>query len=256
MTGEPVTADEPIHLRSVQRAAFAAWTRKQSIPIDFGLISTSAPFSIRSLLAADAGVPGHDAPLLSHAVQPQPAELAASSGAIAITGVGIDIEDVAALPVTSDYREHEFYRRNFTAVEIAYCVRQPDPRTSFCGTWAAKEAVLKSGLAVAPSGRLDAIEITRDARGRPDIAGGQLSISHTATTAVAVCIALATASRPAAGALPFTAQPTVAGADAPSGVVKASADRAVGKLFRIWVPALCLALILAGGAATLLHIWL
>ena len=106
-----------------------------------------------------------------------------------LAGVGIDIEEVERLPEAADHREHPFYRDNFTPAEISYAVMQPNPRASFCGMWAAKEAVLKSGIASAPNGHLGSIEIEHDARGRPGYRGSQLSISHTERTAVAVCIA-------------------------------------------------------------------
>jgi hypothetical protein len=57
-----------------------------------------------------------------------------------------------------------------------------------CGLWAAKEAVLKSGHASPAGGNLRAIEISHDVHGRPVMAGCMLSISHTAKTAVAVCV--------------------------------------------------------------------
>ena len=105
-------------------------------------------------------------------------------------GIGIDIEAVAALPEADDYREAGFYRDTFTPSEIAYCLRQPNVRASFCGTWATKEAILKAGLAPMALSDLRQVEIQRDEDGRPVFPGASLSISHTGDTAVAVCLAL------------------------------------------------------------------
>lgn len=180
LTGGPVSADGAVHLRSVHRAAFASWARQQAIPVRFAAMAPGAAFSVRDLLGEGGGA----AP-----VQLRRPASAATPDAGPLLGVGIDIEEVGNLPATDDYREHPFYQGAFTPSEIAYCVRQADARASLCGTWAAKEAVVKSGAASAPPGRLSAIEIGRDAAGRPTFPGCQLSISHTASTAVAVCLA-------------------------------------------------------------------
>jgi len=37
-----------------------------------------------------------------------------------------------------------FLDRNFTSKRKAYCHKSPDPRASFAGRWAAKEAIFKS----------------------------------------------------------------------------------------------------------------
>ena len=190
LTGEALSPEQPLRLRSVHRAALASWARKQRLPISLAVARSGAPFRIRELLDADAtaSIPV-PAPALAH----QAARIHHHGP---VSGIGIDMEDVDALPHADDFREHAFFQDNFTPAEIAYCVRQADARASFCGTWAAKEAVLKSGLVAVPSGRLDAIEITRDDRGQPGFPGCQLSISHTARAAVAMCVAMAPAAAP------------------------------------------------------------
>ena len=184
LTGETLAVDTPLRLRSVQRAAFASWARQKQVSVRLSVISSSVPFSIRELLAVEGEAPP---PALAEA-QPVAAVVAQPAGAVA-PSVGIDIEEVENLPAAGDYREHEFYKDNFTAAEIAYCIRQPNVRASFCGTWAAKEAILKTGHATAPAGHLKSIEILRDSQGRPSHPGCSLSISHTARTAVAICSA-------------------------------------------------------------------
>ncbi|HVU54288.1 MAG TPA: 4'-phosphopantetheinyl transferase superfamily protein, partial [Puia sp.] len=36
--------------------------------------------------------------------------------------IGVDIEEIAAFPVTHDFRKEEFYKMNFSPSEIAYCI--------------------------------------------------------------------------------------------------------------------------------------
>jgi phosphopantetheine--protein transferase-like protein len=178
LTGQEQSADAPLALRSVHRAALASWARSRKLTLRLAAMSSGAPFTLRALLA--------DAPAPS--IEPKAAVSQPKVLAVGGPGVGIDIEDVANLPEAADYRAHVFYQDNFSPAEIARCLRQADVRASFCGVWAAKEAIVKSGLASAPDGKLRGIEIGWDGSGRPVAAGCQLSISHTASTAVAVCI--------------------------------------------------------------------
>lgn len=184
----PVAADEVIALRSVQRAALAAWAKKVGAPIKGGVLENSHPFRLSSLMGAGDGPPASE--------PAAPRRAAAGTGAPPAGGVGLDLEQIEALPQADDYREHAFYRDNFTPAEIAYCIRQPNVRASFCGLWAAKEAVLKSGAAVAQGTTLAHIEIGRDEAGRPTHPGCALSISHTPQTAAAVCLLGAAAPAP------------------------------------------------------------
>jgi phosphopantetheine--protein transferase-like protein len=178
LMGEAVTADQPLALRSIHRVALASWARQEGLNIRGDLLTSGAPFSIRELTGGGAAAARPGAP-----AAPAPRRAMAGS-----TAIGIDIEDVASLPVTDDYREHPFFRDNFTPAEISYCLRQPDARAALCGTWAAKEAVLKAGAPGAALMRLIEVEITRDEMGRPRYAGCTMSISHTGQTAVAVCL--------------------------------------------------------------------
>lgn len=103
------------------------------------------------------------------------------------SGIGIEIETLANLPDAEDHAEHEFYRDNFTAAEIAYCLRQPSVKAAFGGLMAAKRAILKAGAAQGPSERLSRLEITHDGEGRPIYPGCLLSTTHTDASALAVC---------------------------------------------------------------------
>lgn len=113
-------------------------------------------------------------------------------------GVGIDIENYDHLPAVSDPWSDSFYTDHFTAAEIAYCQRRPDPRESFCGLWCAKEAVIKSCKEFADR-KPKELEVRWDGQGRPAlmvVRQGQpeecqdchISISHSHGVAVAVCL--------------------------------------------------------------------
>lgn len=88
-----------------------------------------------------------------------------SSSASNKTRIGVDIEDIAAINISSE----TFVVRNFSEREQAYCQAAPFPQASFAGRWCAKEAVFKS-LGVAGRGAgasMKEIEITSDANGAP-----------------------------------------------------------------------------------------
>jgi phosphopantetheine--protein transferase-like protein len=103
--------------------------------------------------------------------------------------IGVDVEQSDSLPETNDYRSHPFFQDNFTPGEISYCIQQSSARASFCGVWAAKEAAIKAGAASAGHS-LKHIEITHDAAGKPGYTGCVVSISHSPSMAVAVCLKL------------------------------------------------------------------
>ena len=119
--------------------------------------------------------------------------------------IGLDIESADNLPSAADPWAEPFYVENFTGAEIAWCLRQPDPRLSFCGLWSAKEAVLKCGQEFAGLRPVE-IEILHDPRGRPMLrplrlsqaartTDWVLSISQAGRMGVAVCVKKPRASR-------------------------------------------------------------
>ena len=126
----------------------------------------------------------------------QPAPVAGRlSGAVAL---GIDLECADDLPWSGDPWSDPFYVENFGGAEIAWCLRQADPRLSFCGLWSAKEAARKCDPTLAGL-RPSEIEIAHDRHGRPGLQtrraahqglGGEcvLSISHSGRICVAVCV--------------------------------------------------------------------
>ena len=120
-------------------------------------------------------------------------------------GIGIDIQDIRALPRTDDFRKETFYKMNFTPAEIAYCILQPDPYASFTGLFAAKEAVIKADAQYKKM-VFNTIEIGHSMEGAPLVPGFNLSISHSADVAVAVAIDTSLLGREPSTS-PATAQP-------------------------------------------------
>ncbi|MCI0467345.1 MAG: hypothetical protein L0Y57_10130 [Beijerinckiaceae bacterium] len=122
-------------------------------------------------------------------------------------GLGLEIDNVAALPDAEDYAQHEFYRANFTTAEISYCIKQPSVKAAFQGLAAAKRAIIKSGAAAEPAEGYLGIEVGFDGEGRPTYPGCLISISGTGTIAAAVCVWPAGLGWPAAALSTGTARP-------------------------------------------------
>lgn len=101
--------------------------------------------------------------------------------------VGIDIEDIFNMPVVTDFRESKFYSDNFSSKEISYCILQVDPRASFAGKFAAKEAIIKADNEYKSVPFKD-IEILNDVLGKPSFSSFSISISHTTNQAIAVAV--------------------------------------------------------------------
>jgi phosphopantetheine--protein transferase-like protein len=105
--------------------------------------------------------------------------------------IGIDIEDVNAMPKTNDFREDEFYKMNFSQAEIAYCILQPAPYASFAGLFATKEAIVKA-INTYRNKPFNTININHDDQGKPLFPGFSISLSHTDNMAVAVAVQMVT----------------------------------------------------------------
>jgi holo-[acyl-carrier protein] synthase len=115
-------------------------------------------------------------------------------------GLGMDMQDIASLPVTADYRAHEFYVSHFTPEEIATALLRPDPRAHLCGVFCAKEAAKKSHPDLLNL-RMTDFSVSHDPAGRPALhlvddhhlksrLQFLLSITHTAEFAAATCLTL------------------------------------------------------------------
>lgn len=120
-----------------------------------------------------------------------------------VVGLGLDLVEVDRVRQALA-RTPGFSVRVFTDGERAWAEAASDPAERFAARWAAKEAVLKA-LGVGLSVPLRDIEVVRAGRGEPSVelrgraaelaaARGvdawQLSLTHTATTAGAVALAL------------------------------------------------------------------
>jgi len=165
--------------------------------LKLGLKRLGLPFPYTSLPATfgelDRVLSGNAAPI---AIEAEPSDSPAA-GALQI---GLDAQDVRALPVASDYWEHESYAGVFAQPEIAYAVRQSEPRTHLAGFWSAKEALRKCDPAFAKV-EMAAIVVIHDPDGKPHLARQTasglvrlphvLSLSHTGDLAMAVVIKLA-----------------------------------------------------------------
>jgi phosphopantetheinyl transferase (holo-ACP synthase) len=124
-------------------------------------------------------------------------------------GIGIDIEEVSALPRATDFRREAFYIQNFTPAEISYCILQPDPYESFAGLFSAKEAIVKADERL--RGRMfNSLPIGHSPEGKPLFPGFALSISHAGGMAVAVAV-------PETGVLPAAPHSVAAPAGRPAG---------------------------------------
>lgn len=120
--------------------------------------------------------------------------------------VGVDLVDVPAFEARFSGRD-DALAEVFTVAELAYCRRQPRPWPHLAARFAAKEALLKaltSGLTAAMQWR--DIEIARDPAGTPrlvvrgataelmsrqQLSQRSVSLSHTASHAVAVVVLFA-----------------------------------------------------------------
>ncbi|WP_336515197.1 holo-ACP synthase [Pollutibacter soli] len=130
-------------------------------------------------------------------------------------GIGIDIEEISALPVVSDFRTSPFYEMNFSPGEISYCILQPNPYSSFAGIFAAKEAIIKVNNSF-KSLPFSSIAIHHLESGKPVFNDLHISISHTDNYAVAVAQPVTKAETP-------NAAPSIVQSPAPAQVQRNNA---------------------------------
>jgi holo-[acyl-carrier protein] synthase len=121
-----------------------------------------------------------------------------------VIGIGIDTVEVHRFRLVSA-RTPGVLNRLFTDAERAYAERRRDPTERFAARFAAKEAVMKAlGVGVGACKWRD-IEVVRAPSGQPSVVltggaaalaerrsvtGWRLSLTHTATVAEAVAVAL------------------------------------------------------------------
>lgn len=110
----------------------------------------------------------------------QPAVLPADGG----TAIGIDIQAITELHETADYWEDAFYASKFKAEEIAYSISKDNPRETFAGIYACKEALIKCDNTL----QWDALSISYGNNGIPLFENYAVSISHSGGFAIAVAL--------------------------------------------------------------------
>ena len=121
--------------------------------------------------------------------------------------IGVDVVEVPRMRALLA-RRPRVAQRLFTPGEMAYAAARGDPTERLAARFAAKEAVMKALGAGFGEVAFREIEVVRAAGGRPTVGlsgraavrarqagvtGWHLSLSHTATTAVAVALATSAA---------------------------------------------------------------
>ena len=105
--------------------------------------------------------------------------------------IGVDVVHVPRLRALLD-RAPRFVDRYFTPEERHHAMQFSDPVVHLAGTFAAKEAVLKSTRAGPPVAYARRVELLRDADGAPYARLGRrriaVSITHDGDVAIAVAI--------------------------------------------------------------------
>lgn len=118
-----------------------------------------------------------------------------------IFGIGIDIVEIDRFQASVDRFGERFYRKIFTANELAYCLKKVNWIESLAVRWAAKEAFSKAiGTGWREPFHWKDIEIINDSAGKPFIALNgelaillknkviQLSLSHSGKNAIAFVV--------------------------------------------------------------------
>lgn len=199
---EPATIDSEFSLRhprlqtSAGRGVLAA-----AIHREFGVYSAKVFTAVRfgDLEAAVLGTSTAPPPAGSTS-QPsstgEPSVVQALPSGVSGIGIGVDVELVENMPDVQDFWTEPFYQSHFTPAEIAYCVRQEQPRMHFAARWCAKEALAKceprfAGRPPASiqvrsgESRQPFFEVSENGTGWQPISVA-LSLSHTPQMAVAV----------------------------------------------------------------------
>jgi phosphopantetheine--protein transferase-like protein len=103
--------------------------------------------------------------------------------------IGIDIEEICKFAPQAPIRKQ--INKIFSSDEIEYIKSKENAPQTITGMYCAKEAYFKAtGTGIIKS-KLTEVEIVHDANGKPyykNDSNAALSISHTKTAAVAVCI--------------------------------------------------------------------
>jgi holo-[acyl-carrier protein] synthase len=125
-----------------------------------------------------------------------------------IVGLGTDLAEIARIEQSIARFGPRFLERVYTPAEIAYCQRKKSFAESFAARFAAKEAGAKAlGTGISHGVSWHEFEVRREASGKPSLhlsgraaqlaaalgaTRASLSLTHTATLAMAVVILEAT----------------------------------------------------------------
>jgi len=118
-----------------------------------------------------------------------------------ITGIGVDIIEIARIQESVDQSGERFLRKVFTPNEITYCMSKQDRYQHFASRFAAKEAVSKA-LSTGWTGEFSwkDVEVMNDGSGQPRItlygrlrerlatASVLISLSHSESHVVAMAL--------------------------------------------------------------------
>lgn len=100
-----------------------------------------------------------------------------------IQQLGIDIQCISELPQANDYWSDEFYIELFTEKEIAYSLSKENPKQTFAGLYAVKEAIFKSNN----NENVKSIKLSFE-NDKPAYRNYLISISHSSDYAVATAL--------------------------------------------------------------------
>ena len=126
------------------------------------------------------------------------ADLTGRETSARLSGIGVDLLEVARIKRALDRWGERFLHRVFTQGERDYCKRKARPEQSLAARFAAKEAVLKAiGTGLSGGISWTDVEVVNDESGKPGVRLGErivqkigkrkvlLSISHTREFAIA-----------------------------------------------------------------------
>ncbi len=87
-----------------------------------------------------------------------------------IIGNGIDVIEIPRIKAAIERHGERFFRKVYTAAEVAYCESKKDKWASYAARWAAKEAVFKAyGTGWQGLWWLNQIEVIKHSSGKPAI---------------------------------------------------------------------------------------
>ena len=104
-----------------------------------------------------------------------------------LLSVGVDVEDISNLPVSSDFIKEQFYIDNFSSKEIKYCESKKSPMKSFAALFSLKEAIVKADNSFKEV-KFNKINIEHNKQGKPIFGDFNLSTSHSNNLVVSIAL--------------------------------------------------------------------